>query len=207
MEIEFGIVYVLENAAMPGLIKIGRTKRGDPQIRMKELYDTPGVPVPFTCVYAAKVKNPEKVEYSLHFAFSPNRINPKREFFQMDASQVIKILQLVEIEVVTSIVEKESEQIDNDSKQAAEQIIKRRPKFNFEEMLIPVGSELLSVSNQETATVISGNLVSFRGEEMSLTRATKLCLENEYNVQPGPYWTYNGKRLREIYNDTYLRGE
>ena len=34
------IVYVLTNPAMPGLVKIGRTTREDPQVRMNELYTT-----------------------------------------------------------------------------------------------------------------------------------------------------------------------
>ena len=25
----------------------------------------------------------------------------------------------------------------------------------------------------------------------------------EYSVQPTPYWTYNGKNLQEIYDETY----
>lgn len=43
-----GIVYVLTNPAMPGLVKIGMTTRSDIDARMKELYST-GVPVPFDC--------------------------------------------------------------------------------------------------------------------------------------------------------------
>ena len=41
-----GIVYVLTNSVMPGLVKIGMTTRLDIDTRMKELYST-GVPVPF----------------------------------------------------------------------------------------------------------------------------------------------------------------
>ena len=40
------IVYVLTNPAMPGIVKIGKTNRDDPQVRMNELYTT-GVPLPF----------------------------------------------------------------------------------------------------------------------------------------------------------------
>ena len=28
-------------------------------------------------------------------------------------------------------------------------------------------------------------------------------LDNKYNVAPGSYWIYEGKKLREIYNETY----
>lgn len=50
---EEGIVYVLKNPAMPGLVKIGITTRAEVHIRMTELYTT-GVPLPFECSFAAK---------------------------------------------------------------------------------------------------------------------------------------------------------
>ena len=43
-----GIVYVLSNEAMPGLVKIGLTQRSELEVRLNELYST-GVPLPFTC--------------------------------------------------------------------------------------------------------------------------------------------------------------
>lgn len=59
----------------------------------------------------------------------------------------------------------------------------------------------------ETATVISEKLITFRDENMSLTRATRIILENDYNVAPASHWTYNGKSLRDIYNETYQAPE
>jgi len=63
-----GYVYILENKAMPGMWKIGCTKRDDLNIRLKELFRHEGVPLPFDCVYAAKVKNYIKVEIIIHNA-------------------------------------------------------------------------------------------------------------------------------------------
>ena len=39
------IVYALNNPAMPGIVKIGKTDRDNPMVRMNELYST-GVPLP-----------------------------------------------------------------------------------------------------------------------------------------------------------------
>lgn len=202
MDNDFGTIYLLENPAMPGLIKIGVTVRGDHQIRMNELYST-GVPVPFNCVYAGKVKDPEKVEKALHTAFAPNRLNPRREFFEIDAGQAIGIIKLLEVQDATLEVVKELEEVDLTSREAGERLNKKRPRFNFLEMQIPIGSELVSVATGEIAKVIAETTVSFRNEEMSLTRATKIALENDYNIAPGQYWTYNGRRLRSIYDETY----
>ena len=43
-----GIVYVLTNPAMEGLVKIGKTSRSALENRMGALYST-GVPFPFNC--------------------------------------------------------------------------------------------------------------------------------------------------------------
>ena len=56
----------------------------DVKSRMAQLYTT-GVPLPFECVYAVRVPNCERVETALHTAFGPDRINPRREFFEIDA--------------------------------------------------------------------------------------------------------------------------
>ena len=75
-----GIVYILTNPAMKGLVKIGMTTREEVSIRMGELYST-GVPVPFECSFAGRVADVKAVERAFHIAFGPYRINPNREFF------------------------------------------------------------------------------------------------------------------------------
>ncbi len=70
-----GIVYVLTNPEMPGLVKIGKTSRKEVHQRLIELYST-GVPVPFECEYAARVSDETLVEKAFHTAFEPYRINP-----------------------------------------------------------------------------------------------------------------------------------
>jgi hypothetical protein len=196
------IVYVLTNPAMPGLVKIGRTDNQDANSRIGQLYTT-GVPVPFTLEYACKVANPDEVEKALHIAFGPQRINPKREFFQIEPEQAIAILQLLNTEDATEEVSAQKSDIDPESAQAAVALKSRRPNLNFLEVGIPIGSVLHSTEDDSTATVISAKKVTFRGDEMSLTAATRIMLGLDYSVQPSPYWTYNGRPLRDLYNETY----
>ena len=40
--------------------------------------------------------------------------------------------------------------------------------------------------------------------EMSLTAATRDVLGLDYSLAPNPYWLYNGKSLRDFYDETYL---
>jgi hypothetical protein len=203
-----GIIYLLTNPAMPGIVKIGKTTQEDVKVRMQQLYQT-GVPLPFECVYAATVNNIDDVERALHVAFSPNRLNPKREFFEIEATQAIAIIKLLQIENVSNLVEQETEVIDQVEIEAGQAFARKRPNFNFTEMGIPVGSELYFNTDGEVASVISEKLVHFRGTDTSLTNATRMALGEgyAYNVAPGPYWTFNGRKIREIYNDTYQRIE
>lgn len=199
-----GIVYILTNPAIPGLIKIGFTTQEDVKVRMAQLYGTPGVPLPFDCVYAARVSSAMKVEKALHTAFGPDRINPRREFFEIEAAQAIAIIKLLEIEDVTPKVANEAEAIDEIERDAGEAYArKKRPRFSFETMNIPIGSELVNVTNGEGVMVVDDRTVKFREQITSLTNATRIILGNSYHVAPGPYWRYNGKLLRDIYNEVY----
>jgi T5orf172 domain len=198
------IVYVVTNPAMPGLVKIGRTSQEEAQSRLVQLYST-GVPFPFKLEFACKVHNPDEVEAALHIAFAPNRVNPRREFFQIEASQAIAILKLLHTEDATTEVTAGLSSSDQ-SDAAAGEVYRatRRPNLNFIEMGIPVGSQLVSTESSDVvATVVGPKKVKFGDDEMSLTAATRKVLGLEYAVQPGPYWMFNGRLLREIYNETY----
>lgn len=196
------IVYVLTNPAMPGLVKIGYTSQEEASSRIAQLYTT-GVPVPFTIEFACRVENAVDVEKALHTAFSPSRINPKREFFRIEPEQAIAILRLLHTDETTQEVTLQASEVDHQSLVAAEQMRARRPNLNFEEMGIPVGSELRSVKADISVIVTSAKKVRLGDEEMSLTAATRQALALEYSVAPGPHWTFDGKLLGEIYEATY----
>ncbi|MBN8459934.1 MAG: GIY-YIG nuclease family protein [Verrucomicrobia bacterium] len=196
------IVYVLTNPAMPGLVKIGRTDQADANLRIAQLYTT-GVPVPFTIEFACKVANPEEVEKALHIAFSPNRINPKREFFRIEVEQAIAILKLLHSEDATQEVTEQPADLDPQSIVAAEQLRSRRPNLNFEEMNIPTGSILQFTRGDSTVAVAGPRKVRLGEAEMSLTAATRELLGTDYSVAPGPFWSYGGKLISDIYEETY----
>jgi hypothetical protein len=198
-----GIVYVLKNPAFTNLVKIGITTRDEVHVRMSELYTT-GVPLPFECVYAGKVDDPKKVEAALHHAFSNTRVNPSREFFDIDESQAIAILKLITIEDVTPVVSNELEKVDEVSKKAGKKYAKsRRPQQNFIEMGIEIGETLTTVDGEHSCTIAEEKKVNYNGEIMSLTRLTRKIKGIDHNIQPAPHWFYNGKSVKEIYDETY----
>ena len=80
---------------------------------------------------------------------------------------------------------------------------KRRPNLNFTEMCIPIGAKLRAVVNGEVAIVATPRTVAFRGGEYTLSHATRLVLGIAYDTNPCPRWTFNGKNLGVIYDETY----
>ena len=202
-----GIVYVLSNPAMPRLVKIGCTSLEDISIRLNQLYST-GVPFPFEVEFAARVPNPEEVEQALHRAFAPNRVSARREFFEILPEQPIAILKLLHVEDATTEIELAAVAVQPQDAAAGQQFVARRPPLNFVEMGIPLGSILAFSRNgaiNATAIVSAPKKVQVEGVEMSLTAATRLLLGVDYDVAPGPYWTFSGRSVRVIYDETYQR--
>ena len=89
MSEEAGVIYILSNPAMPGLVKLGKTT--NLPARLKSLYST-GVPVPFRCVFAKRVGNYHEVERKLYAGLRSHRENENREFFRIAEEEVINFL-------------------------------------------------------------------------------------------------------------------
>jgi len=201
-----GIVYVLTNPAMPDLVKIGQTTN-EITNRLNEL-NTTGVPFPFDCLFAGEVDDCKLVENSLHKAFHPYRVNPKREFFRISPDQAIVILRLLSKKDVTPVVSAEiNKSVSTDEKEASEQYKKRRPPLNFDQMGIPIGARLVLTYGDISAEVYVSSERKVKtmdsDEEKSLTRITQEILDLDYSIQPTQYWSYEGKSLNAYYNETY----
>ena len=204
---QYGIVYLLTNPVMPGLVKIGMTTQQDIDKRMNELYST-GVPVPFECQFACRVNNSDcaKIEKALHTAFAPDRVNAKREFFKIKVEQAKAILELFHHEDFTEAFKDEIEDdLTQDDKDAVKKAKPRRPSLNFHEMGLQDGDTLVFVEDTSiTAEIISAKKVRCGAEdEISLTALTSKLRNLSYACQPTPWWTFNGRNLSEIYDETY----
>lgn len=202
----YGIVYLLTNPCMPGLVKIGMTTQEDIEKRMKELYTT-GVPVPFECQFACEVnkKDCAKIEKALHTAFEPQRINKNREFFKINVEQARAILELFHH---TDVTEEVTEEIQNDltedDKAASFKAQTHRPPLNFFDMGMQKGDILQWRENPNiTISVYSGRSVLYNGKEIAISALTRDLRNAKYYVAPGSYWLFNGKLLSDIYDETY----
>jgi hypothetical protein len=102
--------------------------------------NTTGVPFPVECLYACEVEDRKLVENSLHKAFYPYRVNPRREFFEIDPEQAIVILRLFSKKDVTPVFTAEIDKsVSAADQEASENYKKKRPPLNFIQMGIPIG--------------------------------------------------------------------
>lgn len=191
------IIYILTNEAMPGYVKIGKTTN-DLEQRVRDLSASTSVPLPFIVFYACKVKNANFVEHQLHDAFDNNRVNPRREFFQIAPERVVAALKLAEIQNITP--HKDLIELEED-REAHEEALERRGRFNFELAKIPLGAEIyFSRDENKRAKVIdlhSVKSVEYNGKITSLSNAAREILGVSYAISGTDYWMYDGEMLDE----------
>ena len=198
-----GTVYVLTNSAMPGMVKIGKTTK-DVSLRLANLYST-GVPLPFECEYAALVKDVDQTEKAFHDAFEQSRVNPKREFFNINPNQAINVLKLMAIEDVTPSVQHKAKNVDKEALSSIEKFkILRRPNQNFFEMGLKKGDILKFGRKDEICTILNARQVSYKNEAWFLSNLTKKLLDLTSPSDGYGSWYFKGKNLQEIYNETYF---
>jgi T5orf172 domain len=191
------IIYILTNEAMLGYVKIGKTNNNLEQ-RVRDLSASTSVPLPFTVFYACTVKNAQFVEHQLHDAFDDSRINPKREFFRVAPERVVAALKLAEIENITphrDLIE------SKEDREAHEEALERRGRFNFELAKISLGAEIyFSRDENKKAKVVdlySVKSIEYNGMITSLSTSAQEILGVSYGVAGTDYWMYDGETLDE----------
>ena len=192
------VIYILTNEAMPGYIKIGKTK-SNLIGRIKSL-DTTGLPLPFECFFAAIVADCDSAEKLLHDSFADNRVRKNREFFEISPERVASALKLAVIEEVTprdDIVETKDDEVALNKARA------RRSRFNFNLVNIPSGSTLTHAKNDQiTCSVINSRTVEYDGTQMSLSQAALEVVHSlgyNWKAVSGPeYGLFDGTTLDEL---------
>jgi hypothetical protein len=97
--VSVGYIYILSNATMPGLLKIGYTTKDNIKERVQEISSATGVPEPFTIEYYCLTHKVEEIEGKVHQHFMQMRHSGK-EFFAVDIQEAVmfidKVIQNVE---------------------------------------------------------------------------------------------------------------
>jgi hypothetical protein len=196
LEIELGIVYVLNNPAFENYVKIGRTTNLEQ--RLKQL-DNTSVPLPFRCVFAIEVDDANSVERLVHQTFADVRVRSTREFFEIDPQRVISALMLTNGKDVTP---KKDIAEDDEGIEALERKVSKRRVYKFSDAHVNIG-DILSYAKDDSisATVVSENKIEFEGETLSLSKAALKLLHREgytwKQANGWVYWMKDGETLSE----------
>ncbi|GLQ34666.1 hypothetical protein GCM10007939_09490 [Amylibacter marinus] len=189
------VIYILTNEAMPGLIKIGKTKAH--LLKRIKALDTTGVPLPFECFYAAEVASCDSAERLIHDAFDDHRVRKNREFFEISPERAASALKLATIKEVTphdDIFQTKEDSI------AVAKVKERRSRFNFKMVDIPAGSILLHNKDEtETCQVVDNRTVIYDDIEQSLSQAALTVFHKlgyTWSAVSGPEsWMFEGETL------------
>jgi len=206
-----GIVYILTNPCLDGWVKIGMTNRNDMKERLNQLNTPPNIPLSYRVYALYRVDNPVEVEKDIHElidliddslhareTLASGRVR-EREFFQISPEKAFSIVRKVaklrgdlnNLELVEASQEEKEE----------EQIIKRRSRFTFKMLGIPVGSELIFIKDDaEVCTVLDdNNSVDYKGEVTTLSALARRLLswDPKSTVQGPLYFSYNGEILSD----------
>ncbi|MFY0681361.1 MAG: GIY-YIG nuclease family protein [Thalassovita sp.] len=187
------VVYILTNVAMPGMIKIGKTKAGLKK-RLQAL-DSTSVPLPFECFYAAKVADCHVAEKLLHDAFSDQRVRASREFFWLNPERAASALKLAALEEVTPFVVNDAE-----DEAALNKANERRSRFSFRMVGISPGAELYHIKDEnEICQVADAHRIEYQGEIQSLSQAALSVYHklgfNWKSVSGPESWMFEGESL------------
>ena len=200
-----GIIYVLTNEAMPGLVKVGMIETTGKTVedRMKEL-DSTGVPLPFECFAAWEIENATEAENALHRAFDDHRLRKRREFFRVSPDKPTAILKAFGLKDVTPGGDVVTDDADSeDDRRALDRERIRRQNFSFDAVGIEPGAKLYSVFDDNVVCVVEDNKkVRFRDDVMSISGAALIVAGDhgrEWKTINGPlYWKFDGTTLAEL---------
>ena len=86
-----GWLYVITSPSLPGLVKLGATRRLNPTIRVKELSSS-SLPEPYKAHCFVFSDDCFELESQIHKYFDKERVNPDREFFRIEPKEAIDVL-------------------------------------------------------------------------------------------------------------------
>ena len=86
-----GWLYVISSPSLPGLVKLGCTRRLNPTLRVRELSSS-SLPEPYHAHCFVFSDDCFELENNIHKYFDKERVNPDREFFRIEPKEAIDAL-------------------------------------------------------------------------------------------------------------------
>lgn len=193
-----GYIYIMTNPALHDMVKIGYST--DVEKRRKDL-STTALPYDYEiyATYETSGKLEDKKLHSLIDKLNPElRVSANREFYIMSPEDAYELLEA--IAYINGSLDKlvrykeETASCTNNIK---------KPHINFTKCGIPIGAELVYTEDPTIkVTVVSDRKVLYNNIETSLSSIVQEIKGMKHKPQGTVYFTYNGKSLIEIANET-----
>lgn len=207
-----GYIYVMTNPCLHDMVKIGYAS--DVEARRKQL-STTALPFEYE-IYATYETSGQLEDKKLHELI--DTLNPKlrlaknREFFAMSAEKAYQLLEAIAIisgsaDKLKRVVPMQGEgTVSSTRKQPHCQGSsgRKRPAINFKKCGIPVGVELVFIDDNSVRVAVvdaEKNKVKYNGETTSLSPLAEK-LRNVSAIQGASVFTYNGKKITDIAEET-----
>ena len=171
-----GFLYILSNAAYPGMLKIGKTTVA-PQQRAEELWTT-GVPLPFRIEEVLRVEDVDKAEASVHRILDNARVHPDREFFELSLESAL--------EYILPVLGKRKV-----NKKDAKELLQQLPvsKRSSEDLAQELDLAMESIKEHGDSSKLS-HLVSNKEIYSTMSRNQRV----DYALERLPDWVWDEKR-------------
>lgn len=197
-----GSIYIMTNPCLKNMVKIGYAT--DVESRRKKL-STTALPYEYE-VYATYETSGNLEDKKLHKLIdnlNPDlRVSKNREFFMMSPEEAYELLETIAL--ISGTQEKLSLAVDNEDENAVSSSTRnhKRSPINFEKCHISVGAELVYIEDSSVVvTVESERKVIYKDEITSLS-AIVGQIKGVKSIQGSLYFTYNGRPLIDIANET-----
>jgi hypothetical protein len=190
-----GYIYIMTNPALHDMVKIGYAT--DVEARRKQLSTTA---LPYDYEVYATYETPGNLEdkklHALIDKLNPDlRVSKSREFFLMTPEDAYDLLETI------ATISGTTERLKRKKIQAGRQKI-RKPPIDFKKCGIPIGAELVYTDDPAIKVIVVDNRKVQFGDEITSLSAVVEQLKNRSAVQ-GPLWfTYQGRPLIDIANET-----
>ena len=191
---EKGYIYIMTNKAFKDIVKIGYAT--DVESRRLNLSGT-AVPYPYE-VYATYETSGNIEDKKLHKMIdnlNPDlRVSVNREFYVMSPEEAYELLEAIALISGTS---------DKLNKWVVEEkVVAKRPPIDFTKCGLKAGDKLVYTEDDTVvATIESEHKVLYQGNLTSLSAIVK-SIKGEGSYAGPSYFTYNGKPLVQIANET-----
>ena len=190
-----GYIYIMTNPALKDMVKIGFA--ADVEARRKQL-STTALPYEYE-VYATYETSGNLEDKKLHRMIdnlNPDlRVTSNREFFVMSPQEAYELLEAI------ATISGTKDKLKKAETPVIEKQKVRRPPVNFAKCGIPVGAKLVFTDDPTViVTVVSDRKVQYNNEITSMSAISDRL--KGYPTAGPMFFTYNGKRVNEIAQET-----